>query len=146
MRMNLGGGQALVTTGELYRRKVEGVRPRIASLQHVLLIGDDDQPAPAGTRSARQLMEQASDKFETVTTRPDEMALLHFTSGTTGRPKGAIHVHEAVVTHWATGLYALDLHEDDVFWCTADPGWVTGMSYGIIAPPAARRDDDRRRG
>src|SRR5207344_1900464 len=67
-------------------------------------------------------------------TAPEDMALLHFTSGTTGRPKGAIHVHEAVVTHHVTGLYALDLHDDDIFWCTADPGWVTGTSYGIIAP------------
>ncbi len=62
------------------------------------------------------------------------MALLHFTSGTTGKPKGAVHVHEAVVAHHVTGRYALDLHPDDVFWCTADPGWVTGTSYGIIAP------------
>ena len=62
------------------------------------------------------------------------MALLHFTSGTTGTPKGAVHVHEAVVSHHATGRIALDLHPDDVFWCTADPGWVTGTSYGIIAP------------
>ena len=62
------------------------------------------------------------------------MALLHFTSGTTGTPKGAVHVHEAVVAHHATGVSALDLHPDDVFWCTADPGWVTGTSYGIIAP------------
>ena len=60
--------------------------------------------------------------------------LLHFTSGTTGRPKGAVHVHEAVVAHHITGRLALDLHPDDVFWCTADPGWVTGTSYGIISP------------
>jgi acetyl-CoA synthetase len=62
------------------------------------------------------------------------MALLHFTSGTTGKPKGAIHVHEAVVAHHATGRLALDFHPDDVFWCTADPGWVTGTSYGILSP------------
>ncbi len=80
------------------------------------------------------LMNDASDEFACVATRADEVALLHFTSGTTGRPKGALHVHEAVVTHYATGLYALDLHADDVFWCTADPGWVTGMSYGVFAP------------
>jgi len=62
------------------------------------------------------------------------MALVHFTSGTTGTPKGAVHVHGAVLTHYVTGRYALDLHPTDVFWCTADPGWVTGTSYGIIAP------------
>ena len=79
-------------------------------------------------------MADASDQFVIPPTSPEDMALLHFTSGTTGRPKGAIHVHEAVVTHHVTGLYALDLHDDDIFWCTADPGWVTGTSYGIIAP------------
>jgi acetyl-CoA synthetase len=67
-------------------------------------------------------------------TGPEDPALLHFTSGSTGTPKGAQHVHRAVVAHHATARYALDLHPDDVFWCTADPGWVTGTSYGIIAP------------
>ena len=76
----------------------------------------------------------ASPRFEIPPTDPEDMALVHFTSGTTGAPKGAVHVHEAVVAHHATGASALDLHPDDVFWCTADPGWVTGTSYGIIAP------------
>jgi acetyl-CoA synthetase len=131
-RMQLGGARALLTTPSLYARKVAPLRARIESLQHVLLIGDG--ATPDGTHDLRALMNEASDEFDCVPTRPDEMALLHFTSGTTGKPKGAMHVHEAVVTHYATGLYALDLHADDVFWCTADPGWVTGMSYGVIAP------------
>ncbi|MFO1288016.1 MAG: acetate--CoA ligase [Rubrivivax sp.] len=146
-RMNLGQGRALVTTGGLFARKVAPVLAKIPSLAHVLLI-DDGNAAPAaqraGTESAGDggarlhdlgaLLAAASDEFNCVPTRADEMALLHFTSGTTGRPKGAVHVHEAVLTHYATGLFALDLHADDIFWCTADPGWVTGMSYGVIAP------------
>jgi acetyl-CoA synthetase len=79
-------------------------------------------------------MAAASDRYTIGPTDPEDAALLHFTSGTTGTPKGALHVHEAVVAHHATGKLALDLHPDDVFWCTADPGWVTGTSYGIIAP------------
>ena len=79
-------------------------------------------------------MALASDDYEIAPTDPEDPALLHFTSGTTGRPKGAVHVHEAVVAHHATAELALDLRPGDVFWCTADPGWVTGTSYGIIAP------------
>jgi len=75
-----------------------------------------------------------SDEFSIAPTDREQLALLHFTSGTTGTPKGAMHVHEAIVAHDATARLALDLHPDDVFWCTADPGWVTGTSYGVIAP------------
>ena len=135
-RVNLGGGRALLTTPQLYARKVAPVRGQMPSLEHVLLAGNEGGVLPTGGHDLDRLMKAAADQFETVATKPDDMALLHFTSGTTGKPKGAIHVHEAVVAHYATGLYALDLHSDDVFWCTADPGWVTGMSYGIIAPLA----------
>jgi acetyl-CoA synthetase len=79
-------------------------------------------------------MDEASDEFAVERTRPEDGSFLHFTSGTTGTPKGATHVHGAVVMHYATGKFALDLHPEDVFWCTADPGWITGTSYGIVAP------------
>ena len=131
-RLEIGDGQVLVTTEALYRRKVEALRGRLSGLSHVILV-DDGPPVPGALRW-RELMAGAGAEFAIPPTNPEDMALLHFTSGTTGRPKGAIHVHEAVVTHYVTGLYALDLHDDDIFWCTADPGWVTGTSYGIIAP------------
>jgi len=131
-RLEIGDARVLVTTEALYRRKVEGLRSRLPKLAHVILI--DEGTSPPDTVRWDALMATASDAFVIPATDPEDMALLHFTSGTTGRPKGAIHVHEAVVTHHVTGLYALDLHDDDIFWCTADPGWVTGTSYGIIAP------------
>jgi acetyl-CoA synthetase len=135
-RLQLGSASVLVTTVELYRRKIERMRDQLPGLRHVLLVAGDGASCEniAGTLDLGRLMEQASDRFDTVATRADDMALLHFTSGTTGTPKGAVHVHDAALTHWATGRYALDLHPDDTFWCTADPGWVTGTSYGILAP------------
>ena len=136
-RVNLGRGAVLVTTESLYRRKVAPVREQLATLRHVLLVRDEEDGeggCPPGTEDLARLMAQAAGRFDTVATAPDELALLHFTSGTTGTPKGAMHVHGALLMHWMSGRYALDLHADDVFWCTADPGWVTGTSYGIVAP------------
>ena len=134
-RLGPGEGKVLVTTESLYRRKVAGIRERLPQLKHVILVGEDAQPADVpGTLDWNELMADAAEDFEIPPTDPEDMALLHFTSGTTGKPKGAIHVHEAVVAHHITGKFVLDLHPQDVFWCTADPGWVTGTSYGIIAP------------
>ena len=134
-RIGMGQGAVLVTTPELYRRKVEAIRPRLASLRQVILVEHSGEAEPvAGTMRWADLLKGASDEFPLPATDPEDPALLHFTSGTTGRPKGAMHVHGAVLAHYVTGLYALDLHEDDIFWCTADPGWVTGTSYGVIAP------------
>ena len=135
-RLTLGAGRLLVTTSTLYRRKVEPMRARLASLEHVLLVRDDDAPLPAGTHDLRALLAAASPDYAIEPTDPETPALLHFTSGTTGSPKGALHVHDAIVAHVATARCALDLQADDVYWCTADPGWVTGTSYGILAPLA----------
>ena len=134
-RMSIGRAKVLVTTQSLYERKVKALRASLPSLEQVLLIGDDhgltDVPE---TKSYGRLMDAASNSYTIQPTDPEDVALLHFTSGTTGTPKGAVHVHGAVVAHHITGQFALDFHADDVFWCTADPGWITGSSYGIIAP------------
>jgi acetyl-CoA synthetase len=132
-RMSIGNAKALIASEALYRRKVEPWRKELASLEHVFLTECTGAP-PAGTTDLNAALASASDVFQIVRTEPGDMALVHFTSGTTGRPKGAVHVHDAVVAHHVTGQLALDLHADDIFWCTADPGWVTGTSYGIIAP------------
>jgi acetyl-CoA synthetase len=132
-RMAIGAAQVLITSEALYRRKVEPWRKELVSLEHVLLT-ECSSNLPAGTDSLEAAMADAPETFETVWTSPGDMALLHFTSGTTGLPKGAVHVHEAAVAHTITGRLALDLHAEDIFWCTADPGWVTGTSYGIVSP------------
>ncbi len=133
-RLEIGEGKVLVTTSQLYRRKVAPIRELLPHLKHVLLVDGSGEERAGGVSSLRSLLQGASSRFEIEPTAPEETALLHFTSGTTGRPKGAIHVHRAVVAHHITGQMALDLHPEDVFWCTADPGWVTGTSYGIISP------------
>lgn len=134
-RLTIGTAKVLVTTETIYCKKVAGLRDALPFLEHVILVGEEGRPTRVSeTRDFATLMEASSNQFTIPATDAEDLALLHFTSGTTGTPKGAMHVHNAVVAHHITGKIALDLHDDDIFWCTADPGWVTGTSYGIIAP------------
>ena len=134
-RLTIGQAKVLITTELLYDRKVKALRPSLPFLEHVVLIGSNHQATNVpNTKDYFQLMENAGDSYTIRPTAPEDLALLHFTSGTTGTPKGAVHVHGAVIAHHITGKLALDFHNEDIFWCTADPGWVTGTSYGIIAP------------
>ena len=136
-RMAIGEAKVLVTTESLYRRKVEAIRDSLPASSTSSWSGTATRrPTCPERRTIFDRLDggRRATEFAIGPTDPEDMALLHFTSGTTGTPKGAVHVHEAVVAHHVTGKLALDLHPDDLFWCTADPGWVTGTSYGIIAP------------
>jgi acetyl-CoA synthetase len=138
-RLSLGRVRILVTDTISYERKVAPYRDSLPHLETVLLVDDPVDKDWPGTLSWAAMVDSATtaldrDGFQLVATRPEQPALLHFTSGTTGRPKGAVHVHEAVLAHHVTAMFALDLRPGDVYWCTADPGWVTGTSSGIIGP------------
>ena len=144
-RLAIGKARVLVTTETLYLRKVKPLRASLPDLKFVLIVGSEGSTQKLeDTLDFHSLMAAAVDHFTIGPTDPETIALLHFTSGTTGRPKGAIHVHDALICHYATGKLALDIHPADVFWCTADPGWVTGTSYGIIAPLVIGADNDCR--
>lgn len=135
-RMTLGEASVLVTTASLYRRKVAPIRDEVPTLRHVLLTDAPTGSAgelPDGCRSLHELL-AAAEPLPAEPTDPDEPALLHFTSGTTGTPKGALHVHAAGAAHRDSAAHVFGLRPGDVYWCTADPGWVTGTSYGILGP------------
>jgi acetyl-CoA synthetase len=132
-RLSKGNGRILVTNTAQFEKKVVPNLERLPHLDRILLT-DSASHHSDRILSLPLLMKETSPLFDIADTQPEDPALLHFTSGTTGMPKGALHVHKAALTHYITGKYVLDFHLGDVFWCTADPGWVTGTSYGIISP------------
>jgi acetyl-CoA synthetase len=114
-------------------KKVQRIRDRLPELRHILVLDADDHVAP-DIHSYSRLMREASSDFQVAPTTPDTPSILHYTSGSTGKPKGVLHVHGALSTIVDTTREILGLGPGDVFWCTADPGWVTGTSYGMIGP------------
>ncbi|MBI5526213.1 MAG: AMP-binding protein, partial [Deltaproteobacteria bacterium] len=126
----------LVTSPALLR-KIESILPDLPALEKIVLVDREGGGTPSGRERGiawERLMAGGSDRFDVVRTHREDRAVMHYTSGTTGKPKGAVHVHNAVVGHYATAKLVLDLRDDDVYWCTADPGWVTGTSYGMFGP------------
>lgn len=123
---------ALFTTPKLLER-VD--LPNLPALKHVILVGarDEDLTDPR-FHSFEKLMAEAAREFDIVWVDREDPMMIHYTSGSTGKPKGVLHVHNAMIQHYQTAKWILDLQEEDIYWCTADPGWVTGTSYGIFGP------------
>ena len=135
-RLQDSGAKILVTQPDL-RRRITGVIPELFDLQHIIIVNKnnrDPNPPEMADLDYYQEMDKATANFDIVPTSQYDYSVMHYTSGTGGKPKGAVHRHQAAVQHYATGKWVLDLHENDVYWCTADPGWVTGTSYGMMAP------------
>ncbi len=123
-----------VITERRHLAKVRKARERLPDLRVVIVIDDDHGRPLKDGEVAYRMLDHRVDDLEPAPTYADSPSVLHYTSGTTGAPKGALHVHGSVFAQYLTTKVALDLQDDDVYWCTADPGWVTGTSYGIIGP------------
>lgn len=131
-RLEASEARLVVTRKSLYR-KIERIRGRLPHLRAVILT-DVSEDVSSDVLSWECLMGAASDRFDTPATAPDTPSVLHYTSGSTGKPKGVLHRHGSIRYQERTTREVLGLGSDDLFWCTADQGWVTGTSYGIIGP------------
>jgi acetyl-CoA synthetase len=129
-RLEDSEAKVLITTPELLKRVPVSELP---NLKHVFLVGEDVQEDDVHVDFLSKFAE-ASDKLSVEWVDRNDGLILHYTSGSTGKPKGVLHVHNAMIQHYQTSKWVLDLQEEDVYWCTADPGWVTGTSYGIFGP------------
>ena len=133
-RLEDSGAKVLVTSPDL-RKKVAGILGDLPELKHVIVVNKNNRhegPLDEGDISYEEAMASASEQFDIVRTTEEDYDIMHYTSGTTGKPKGAAHAHRAAYQQYATGKWALDLHPDDIYWCTADPD-------GSPAPPTAWR-------
>ncbi len=125
--------KAVLTTRK-HAGKVRRIRKDLPELATIIIVDADDKPLNAGEAAFAMEKLPRVEKFDIVKVEPETASVLHYTSGTTGKPKGAQHVHNSLVAQYITAKWVLDLKPDDIYWCTADPGWVTGTSYGIIGP------------
>ena len=124
-----------IITQKKHLRKVRAILEQMPFLEHIVVI-DEDGKRPLKERETAFDLNTAEpvEQFEIFPTKAESHSLLHYTSGTTGQPKGVKHVHYSLISQYLTSKWVLDLQDDDIYWCTADPGWVTGTSYGIIGP------------
>jgi len=120
-RLDQSQAKILITTSELAKR-LSTVKKNLPHLKRILLTDKG---------FAHEISMQPK-SLHVAQTNEDDDAYMLYTSGTTGKPKGVVHRHKAIVYEYLTSKWVLDLHESDVYWCTADPGWVTGIVYEIL--------------
>ncbi|MSM38723.1 MAG: AMP-binding protein [Geobacter sp.] len=131
-RLGDAKAKGVVTTKSLLK-KIMRVRDQLPALEYII-VTDIDEHTTDDILSYTALMRMSLNTFETPITQPDTPSVVHYTSGSTGKPKGVLHVHKSIIHHHRTSSEVLNLTNTDIFWCTADQGWVTGTSYGIIGP------------
>ncbi|HOY32154.1 MAG TPA: AMP-binding protein [Bacteroidales bacterium] len=125
------GAKAVITKKSLLKKLLRSL-PFLEKLETIFVV--DDMENNEKVVGLPALLAKASGTFDILPTAPDTPSVLHYTSGSTGKPKGVQHVHKSLLTQSYTSLHVLNLNEKDLYWCTADQGWVTGTSYGIIGP------------
>jgi acetyl-CoA synthetase len=124
-----------IITQKKYLSKIRKIRDKLNSLEFVIIIDEVNFERVESKELIFNFIESVcSESLEIFPTYADSPSILHYTSGTTGQPKGVKHVHYSLVSQYLTTKWVLNIQEDDIYWCTADPGWVTGTSYGIIGP------------
>ncbi len=132
-RLQDSGAIVIITNPEL-KPKLDGIMHDLPDLQYTIVVDGDKSKLKEREYTYDELVSKQSDKFECERTDVEDPLYLLYTSGTTGKPKGVVHVHNDIIGHHMTSKWVLDLKDDDVYWCTADPGWVTGTVYGIFGP------------
>ncbi|MDZ7633720.1 MAG: AMP-binding protein [Bacteroidales bacterium] len=122
-------GTRVVITQKKHLGKVRKIRSSLPALEFVIIV-DNVRTADLEPGEILFSLEDTEpvERFEISPTRAETHSLLHYTSGTTGQPKGVKHVHYSIMSQYLTTKWVLDLRDDDIYWCTADPGWVTGTS------------------
>jgi len=134
IRLENAGTKAIITQRK-HAPKVRKILDKLPRLEHIIVV-DYDGKAPLQRKEIAFSLEKSApvEDLEIHPTEAESPSLLHYTSGTTGLPKGVKHVHYSIVSQYLTAKWVHDLRDEDIYWCTADPGWVTGTSYGIIGP------------
>ena len=130
-RMLDGQGTVIITTPQYLSRVPVNELP---ALQHIVLVGATGPTGEHGEIAWHDAMAQAAPDLELEWVDREFPLLLTYTSGPTGNPIGLLHPHDSMRGYLATARWVLDLHDGDVLWTQAEPGWLMNVVYSAFAP------------